>query len=103
MKTTIDLHNDLLSLGQSSLAVANSLRAKKVKGAQRRSYAYPISNYLKQAGYTNPIVGCLGIVYGEKDTATTAHTPSFIEHFILDFDSGVYPDLIDETFVERSI
>lgn len=102
MKSKADLHNDLYSLGQSSQAVAASLRAKKIKGAQRRAYAYPIANYLKQAGYTNPIVGCMGIIYGEKDDATTAHTPSFIEHFLHDFDSGVYPDLIDEAAIECS-
>jgi hypothetical protein len=103
VKTTTDIHNDLYALGQSSLQVANSLRDKKIKGMQRRAYATPISQYLSQAGYTNPVVGCMGIVFGEKDAPTVATTPGFIESFLNDFDSGAYPDLIDDALIDRSI
>jgi hypothetical protein len=93
MKTRLDLHSDLCSLGVLSGHVAESLRSENIKGKQKQARCCPVANYLKSRGYNEPSVSTWGIWY--QDIDGVAVIPLGVQSFIVDFDAGDYPDLIE--------
>lgn len=89
---TTALHK-LHQLGNSSQAIATSLRLANIMGKRHRPYACPINNFLLSIGYRNTRAGshCIAVDYktGEK-----LLTPPAIADFIRAFDAGKFPELV---------
>lgn len=84
-------------LGNTSKEVAASLRAEGVKGRQTEAGACPVAVFLKRKlpAYYFSVFSTVGVRQFD-DWEDNIPVPKPVFHFLLDFDSGVYPDLIEE-------
>jgi len=93
MKLTIaNIKKSLASLGKSPGAIAKSLKARKIKGLQKEPGYCPIAMFLFSKFNKGVFVNGSFIEVGEQRT----HTPKPITNFISTFDSGAYPELLQE-------
>lgn len=83
----------LRSLGNSSDAIAETLRSQQITGLPNKTGYCPVANLLRQkTGYqwrvTCATASCPGV------TQAAIHLPTAITDFVLSFDRGDYPDLV---------
>ena len=84
----------LAGLGDTPDAVADTLRARGIKGVREHCCACPIAELLKRNGIPNPHVECAR-VWPDPDSMWKVSTrmPAAVQVFIDRFDEGVYLDL----------
>jgi hypothetical protein len=91
----MSLTEKLKALGNNSDEVAESLRKEGIKGKKQSKTCCPIINYLhrdmKYKGLTSPVTGV--ITWDDPQTLDPL-CPETIHSFMVNFDSGMYPDLI---------
>ena len=95
-----DLRKLLLTLGKNDFEVAKTLEAKGCFGNMNSNSHCPIANFLrKETGekpYVSPDYICLEKDNREFDnTLSEEYIPVAIEVFILRFDEGEFPELLD--------
>jgi hypothetical protein len=84
----------LAELGDTADEVADTLRAKGIKGRPKSGCGCPVARLLEREGYTQPWVH--GEIYVERDDLELrVDFTEAIEQFIERFDDGVYLDLVE--------
>lgn len=87
----------LAELGDTPDAVADSLRAKGIKGARRAECDCPVANYLRTLdGISEIEVSGTEVFLGPSiDQGIGIEMPVSVAGFVHHFDEGVYLDLVD--------
>jgi len=93
-KTLLRLLQDL---GETQQEVADTLKRGGHTGRARQSCECPVANYLRAHCRSQPHVNAGSVVLVEPETDATIEvvtTPYAVGDFILAFDKGDYPELI---------
>jgi len=94
---TAKLKAALKELGSGKNKIAETLKAKRVKGDVGDSESCPIANYVKRvfpkAASVEVEGGTIDVCWGADD-CISVDTPKAVNDFIGDFDESHYPDLI---------
>ena len=83
----------LTKLGSNSREVANSLLYMKVYGKKHSGGCCPIATFLRSQGF-DVVIGSDRFVFQDEYNGTVM--PDACTQFVLDFDGGAYPFLINE-------
>lgn len=98
---TADVCRTLAELGTNADQVADSLRARAIKGFQNFPECCPIANLLTTLpGVHDVEVSEAAIQFAIGDQYQEIDTPEPVEKFVRNFDDGIYLDLVDRAEAE---
>jgi hypothetical protein len=83
----------LNQLGETPEEVAESLKAKGLKGKRKRAHCCPIYQYLTSHGLDVGVSPNEIVLYDITTKGCDITAPLPIKQFIYDFDDGKYPNL----------
>lgn len=92
------VRNLLLSLGGTAQEVAEALLSHSVKGLRDNQCACPVAIFLKKAGLVQVCVHNSEVTWSDRGACRRGLAlPDAVENFIINFDSGGWPELYEET------
>lgn len=91
----MNIQQALAALGSTAEQVAQTLKAKGIKGVRAKIGSCPVASYLQRECYDDGIT--VGLSCAGNDNLVSVsqqeEIPDHVRKFVRDFDDGLYPEL----------